>query len=76
MSPQTITIPIVDDGLDGGAEIASFDLSVVSGTALLDAPSTHNVSINDVDFEIPDVFISEIADPKDQAGDGRFIRII
>ena len=46
-----------------------------SGTALLDAPSTHNVSINDVDFEIPDIFISEIADPNDQAGDGRYVEL-
>jgi carbon monoxide dehydrogenase subunit G len=65
VSPQTITIPIVDDGLDGGTEIASFDLSIISGTANLAAPSTQNVSITDSDFVIPDLIISEVADPGD-----------
>ena len=74
MSPQTITIPIVDDGLDGGTEIASFDLSVISGTVLLASPSTHNVSITDDDFTIPDIFISELADPNDNYN-GRYVEL-
>ncbi|MCH2074603.1 MAG: lamin tail domain-containing protein, partial [Puniceicoccaceae bacterium] len=74
VSPQTITIPIVDDGLDGGTEIASFDLSVISGTVLLASPSTHNVSITDDDFTIPDIFISELADPNDNYN-GRYVEL-
>ena len=74
VSPQTITIPIVDDGLDGGTEIASFDLSIISGTATLAAPSTQNVNITDSDFVIPDLIISEVADPDDNTS-GRFVEL-
>jgi hypothetical protein len=74
VSPQTITIPIADDGLDGSTEIASFDLSIISGTASLAAPSTQNVSITDSDFVIPDLIISEVADPNDNYN-GRFVEL-
>ena len=74
VSPQTITIPIADDGLDGGTEIASFDLSIISGTASLAAPSTQNVNITDSDFVIPDLIISEVADPNDNAS-ARFVEL-
>jgi hypothetical protein len=75
VSPQTITIPIVDDGLDGSTEIASFDLSIISGTATLATPSTQNVSISDDDFVIPAVFISEIVDPQVEWRDGRYVEL-
>jgi hypothetical protein len=75
VSPQTITVPIIDDGLDVGlVEVASFDLSISSGTALLGSPSTQDVRIQDSDAVIPDLIISEVADPNDNAS-ARFVEL-
>ncbi|MGB0743599.1 MAG: lamin tail domain-containing protein, partial [Opitutales bacterium] len=70
---QTINVPIVDDGLDGSTEVASFTLSITSGTASL-FTSTFDVSIQDSDIVIPDLIISEIADPSDDFN-ARFVEI-
>jgi len=74
VTPQTITVPIIDDGVDGSTEIASFDLSVSSGTAIVASPGTQDVSIQDSDVSIPDLIISEVADPSDDF-DGRYVEI-
>ena len=68
VNPQIITVPIVDDGLDANiVEVASFDLTVSSGSILTGTPSTQNVSIQDIDVVVPPLIISEVTDPSDTA---------
>ncbi|NBB77932.1 MAG: hypothetical protein GVY36_00545 [Verrucomicrobia bacterium] len=74
---ETVTITITDDSLEEPTEDAVFRLEnlTTSGDAILGSPITTTVRIQDNDTIIPDIFISEIVDPSDNAGSGRYVEL-
>ena len=73
---QTVTVSIADDTDQETTEDAVFRLQnlATSGDAVLGVPDSATVSIQDNDTPMPDILISEIADPGD-AGDGKFVEL-
>ena len=72
-SSQTVTVTITDDALEEGAETGIFKLQNISG-ALAGAPLTSTVTIRASDKAVPNLLISEVADPSNLAN-GRFVEI-
>jgi hypothetical protein len=74
---QTVTITITDDSLEEPTENAVFRLEnlVTAGDASIASPSAITVSIQDNDTPIPNIFISEIVDPSDNASSGRYVEL-
>ncbi|MEO0508414.1 MAG: lamin tail domain-containing protein [Verrucomicrobiota bacterium] len=75
---QTVTVTITDDNDAEGNENALFDLSNLisnNASAEISSADTITLTIQDDDIVIPAVFISEIADPNDNGGDGRFVEL-
>ena len=75
----TATVTITDDSDVEGNEEAIFDLSnvVTSNTNVqIGAADTATLTIQDNDVIIPDLIISEVADPNDSSGGGqRFVEL-
>ncbi len=74
---QTVTVTITDDGDNEGNEEAIFDLLnlITSNTnAQIGAGDTATLTIQDNDVNIPDLIISEIADPNDNLN-ARFVEL-
>lgn len=74
---QTVTITITDDAIEEVTEAAAFSLQnlVSAGNAIIGSASTATINIQDNDTVIPNVFISEVVDPSDNAGDGRYVEL-
>ena len=74
---QMITVTLTDDTEKETSELAIFALTnlTTTGDALLKGATSFNLSLQDNDTEIPPIYISEIADPQDNANDqnGRFV---
>lgn len=73
---QTVNVVIDDDSAMEPTEVARFILAnvVTSGGAIIGTPSAIDITIQDNDTVIPDLIISEIADPNDDFT-GRFVEI-
>ena len=74
---QTVVITLTDDATEESTESAIFDLGnlVTSGGTTIVNPSTTTVFIQDDDTVIPNLIISELADPNDNGGTGRYIEL-
>jgi len=73
---QTVTITLTDDSDEESTESAVFELQNLAtiGDALIGASNQVTVQIQDNDTSIPNLFISEVADPSDDPT-GRFVEI-
>ncbi|PZD77014.1 T9SS type A sorting domain-containing protein [Mesonia sp. K7] len=75
---QTVTLTITDDASIEGTENLTFEIQNVAGgnNAAAGVSNQLNISLEDNDFPpVPDIIISEVADPGDNASEGRFIEI-
>lgn len=74
---QTVSITLSDDTIEEVTEAAVFNLEnlVSTGNGTIGAASTATINIQDNDTVVPNVFISEIVDPSDNAGDGRYVEL-
>ncbi|MEM0966921.1 MAG: lamin tail domain-containing protein [Verrucomicrobiota bacterium] len=73
---QTVTVTITDDGDEEPTETAVFALVNLqtTGSAVIGSASQATVTIQDNDTPIPNLFISEVADPGDDPS-ARFVEI-
>lgn len=74
---ETVAITVDDDAVEESTETAIFSIENLSssGSAVVASPSSVTLSIQDNDTPIPNIFISEIVDPGDNAGDGRYVEL-
>lgn len=73
---QTVSISLTDDSIEESTETAVFSLGnlVSTGPTIIALPSSTTIFIQDNDLVIPDLIISEVADPSDTFG-ARFVEI-
>lgn len=74
---ETVTVTLTDDLTEEVSESAIFTLEniVTTGTTIVGSVDAATITIQDDDTVIPNLLISEIVDPSDNAGSGRYVEL-